>query len=81
MAFGISLPGENRPKFLFLKPNLLVDGIIAKASSKKYKNNKTGLDRDYAVTLAVVVENGFLNLPSGEGYTEEVPLFLAQLSC
>jgi hypothetical protein len=28
--------GENPPKFLFLKPNPLVDGIIAQLSLKKY---------------------------------------------
>jgi len=36
MVFGISRPGEYPPKFLFLKPNPLVDGIIAQLSLKKY---------------------------------------------
>lgn len=31
-----SRPGENPPKFLFLEPNPLINGIIAQLSLKKY---------------------------------------------
>jgi hypothetical protein len=33
-GFGDLLPGKNPPKFLFLKPNPLVDGMIAQNPSK-----------------------------------------------
>jgi hypothetical protein len=36
MVFGTPWPGENPPKFLFLKPIPFVDGIIAQLSLKKY---------------------------------------------
>jgi len=36
MVFGTSSPGKNPSEFLFLKPNLLVDAMIAQVSLIKY---------------------------------------------
>jgi hypothetical protein len=36
MVFGISIPGKSPPKFLVLKPNPLVNAMIAIVSLKKY---------------------------------------------
>jgi hypothetical protein len=36
LVFGASWPRENTPQFLFLKPNPLVDAMIAQNTPKKY---------------------------------------------